>query len=511
MPGELVGMYAAHNRLEKGKVVTIAYGISGQPKLLEYDLKKLVRGGGIATALTRGTIIRLDDGVLRAVTSLFLISGCVATILWASVEEVKEVDTKSLEALAEYMNGFCPFVLGLYISLALTRWWALRVQALGAVFDAVANVALIVSCVLPGPEHSAVRDLVVKWGMASIFLLAKAARGDPRDDDLVSKGLLSQSEIDKLQGISPDGRAMVMWAWIMRLCQETFESAQGPRPHAPKLMLVFNQCINARNGIQTIHTYLKTQLPFAYVHLLTLLVNVNNVIVAVKCGVVFIVALSNEDPQTMGYQLLMLLLVPVLYHGLLSISYVIQDPFGEDMLDFPIAAYIEYVAQCCDAAIVAQTVYPGTPAIEGPTGVSSMGMTPQAPVARGELEAGEVDAEAVGQMSAMSAAVDSIREFTGSVSTELSLIGTQLKTLHEAVAFSESRRQNDAQRLCQALQGGGNAPMLSLPSVPGNAPTERQFSGGGAPNYTAQPGDGVSWKERIASDKRKTLASKMQR
>merc|ERR1719440_833111 len=192
--------------------------------------------------------------------------------------------------------------------------------------------------------------------MASIFLLVKAARGVTADDDLAKKGLLSPTEVESLQGISPDGRAMVMWAWIMRICQETFESARGPRPHAPKLMMVFNQCIAARNGIQVIHTYLQTQLPFAYVHLLTLLVNVNNLVVAIKCGAVFIVALAKDDHQTMAYQLLMLVLVPVLYHGLLSISYVIQDPFGEDMLDFPIAAFVEYVAQCCDAAIVAQEV-----------------------------------------------------------------------------------------------------------------------------------------------------------
>merc|ERR550537_907015 len=195
--------------------------------------------------------------------------------------------------------------------------------------------------------------------MASIFLLVKAAREDPKDQDLVEKGLLSADEVGKLEGISPDGRAMVMWAWIMRLSQETFESARGPRPHAPKLMMVFNQCIAARNGIQCIHTYLKTQLPFAYAHLLTLLVNVNNLVVSIKCGAVFIVALANDDHQTMGYQFLMLMLVPCLYHGLLSISYVIQDPFGEDVLDFPIAAFVEYVAQCCDAALIGQEVYPG--------------------------------------------------------------------------------------------------------------------------------------------------------
>lgn len=460
--GELVEMYASHNRIEKGKVVTLAYGISGMPKLLEYDLKKLVTNGGVVTALTRGTILRVDSGVIRHVGVLLLIFAAVAVAMWGAIENLDTVDTKSLEGLADYMNGFCPFVLGLYISLALTRWWALRVQALGSVFDAVANVAMLVSCVLADAEHRVVRDLVVKWGMASIFLLVKAARDDHYDSDLVSKGLISASELERLQGISLHGRAMVMWAWIMRISQETFEAARGPRPHAPKLMAVFNQCIAARNGIQVIHTYLQTQLPFAYVHLLTLLVNVNNIVVAIKCGAVFIVAMAKDDHQTMGYQLLMLVLVPVLYHGLLSISYVIQDPFGEDMLDFPIAAFVDYVAQCCDAALVAQDRYPGTPGID----TEEDAFEKSTANAQGDLEVGEIDAEAVGQAAALTAAVDSIREFTNAVSTELAIIGTQLKQLHEAISASEGRRKDDAERLCKALINQTQARQQQLAALP---------------------------------------------
>lgn len=501
LPGELVEMYASHNSVEKGKVITVTYGLSGRPKILDYDLKRLVTIGGVMTCLTRGTILRVDDGVLRHMSGLTLLFISVAIIMWASLEDLKDVDTKSLENLADYMNGFCPFVLGLYVSLALTRWWALRVQALGSVFDAVANVSLIVSCVLPNPEHAEVRDLVVKWGMASIFLLVKAARDDLNLADLVDKGILSAGEVEKLQGISPDGQAMVMWAWIMRLSQETFEAARGPRPHAPKLMMVFNQCIAARNGIQTIHTYLKTQLPFAYVHLLTLLVNVNNLVVSVKCGAVFIVAMATNDVQTMGYQFMMLLLVPVLYHGLLSISYVIQDPFGEDVLDFPIAAFVEYVAQCCDAAIVAQDVYPGTPNYAS----EQDGLVGQAtpPAQKKDLEVGELDAEAVGQSAAMTAAVDSIREFTGAVSTELSIIGTQLQKLHQAIAVSEDRRKGDAERLCVALMRQVNPASGSMALGLADAASARQQSSlpKAAARETFGDAEGTSWKDKLARDK----------
>merc|ERR1719329_2098660 len=122
------------------------------------------------------------------------------------------------------------------------------------------------------------------------------------------------------------------------------------------------------------------------------------------------------------------------------------------MLDFPIAAFIEYVAQCCDASIVAQDKYPGTPGVTSASAAAGQGQK----AAKNDLEAGEVDAEAVGEQSAMVAAVEAIREFTGNVSAELAIIGTQLKTLHEAVSFSEVRRKQDAERLCESLLTTGS-------------------------------------------------------
>eukprot|EP00747_Dinoflagellata_sp_TGD_P168183 gnl/TRDRNA2_/TRDRNA2_193977_c0_seq1.p1 gnl/TRDRNA2_/TRDRNA2_193977_c0~~gnl/TRDRNA2_/TRDRNA2_193977_c0_seq1.p1 ORF type:complete len:541 (+),score=94.54 gnl/TRDRNA2_/TRDRNA2_193977_c0_seq1:95-1717(+) len=447
-PGALADMYRSHNKVERRKVTTIAYGISGKPKLLSYDLKHLVRYGGIITAFTRGTILRVDDGMLKFMLTLMLLFVCVAGVMWAAVPDLKAVDTTSLQDLADYMNGFVPFVLGLYVSLAIGRWWALRVQALGAVFDSVANVTMIISCVLSGPQHAAVRDLVVKWGMASIFLLVKAARDIEEMDDLFKKGVLSESEVDALKNVSPYGRAMIMWAWIMRLAQETFDDAAGPGPHAPKLVAVFQHCILARNGVQTIHTYLQTQLPFAYVHLITLLVNINNFIVAFKCGVVFVVANAKGDRQEMMYQVLMFMLVPILYHGLLSISYVIHDPFGEDMLDFPIAAFAEYVAECCDAALVAQQLYPGTPKPLAEPGAAAAAAAAAGPQQRqfSSHEGIEVD-----PMTVATPLAEAMREATSVIFAELKSIGSQIKRLQDSIGASETRRGRDAEKLAGVI------------------------------------------------------------
>merc|ERR1712066_560241 len=106
---------------------------------------------------------------------------------------------------------------------------------------------------------------------------------------------------------------------------------------------ILSKAMVARNGINTIHTYLDTQLPFPYVHLITFIVNVQNLTLAVKCGAAFAVAMAQDNVEVMVGQVIIVLLVGTVYQGLLSISYVVQDPFGEDLLDLPLNYLARYV------------------------------------------------------------------------------------------------------------------------------------------------------------------------
>jgi len=132
----------------------------------------------------------------------------------------------------------------------------------------------------------------------------------------------------------------VMWSWICALCTKIMEE-QGIPPGKHRDIIA--ECVKARDGISLIWTYLGTQLPFAYVHLVTFLVNLNNLVMAIKCGVVFAVTMKNKNYIHATSQLVFIWVVPVLYQGLLSVSYIIHDPFGEDMLDFPVMAFQEYM------------------------------------------------------------------------------------------------------------------------------------------------------------------------
>merc|ERR1719506_2190762 len=198
----------------------------------------------------------------------------------------------------------------------------------------------------PGPEWAELHDQVLKWGLASVSLIVNACRGNDRIESLGPKGdgILTEEELEVFKEVPVRARPTVLWCWTLMLVaklSDEFGIAPG------KYRDVAMECVAARNGISLIWTYLKTQLPFAYVHLVTFLVNLNNLVVSIKCGVVLAMAMKAEAwPQCVN-QLLYILVVPPLYQGLLGISHVIHDPFGEDLLDFPVMAFQEITNESC--------------------------------------------------------------------------------------------------------------------------------------------------------------------
>eukprot|EP00746_Dinoflagellata_sp_MGD_P012384 gnl/MRDRNA2_/MRDRNA2_126402_c0_seq1.p1 gnl/MRDRNA2_/MRDRNA2_126402_c0~~gnl/MRDRNA2_/MRDRNA2_126402_c0_seq1.p1 ORF type:complete len:488 (+),score=92.98 gnl/MRDRNA2_/MRDRNA2_126402_c0_seq1:42-1466(+) len=375
--------------VEKTWICTFAFGHAKVPKLLTYDLKKLVQYGGILSMFSKGTIFTMDQSVIRNVLAMCSVAAVVCTVVHFSFQgrsENDRMDTESLEQLATHINAFVPFCLALYVSLTLTRWWALRTQALGRVYTAFVDVCMMLACEFPSEEWHGVREQTLKYGMASVELIVKAARDNDDLSSLVKKGLLTKQELGLLQEIQPFQRSMACWAWIMRVSHAALLQSKAP---PPRFAAIQNKCCAARDGIQTIHTYLHTQLPFAYVHLISFLVSTQNIVVAVKTGVVFAEAMQLGEVQRMIQQVLTCVIVCLIYQGLLGISYMVHDPFGEDLLDFPIMAYSSYIASACDAVIRAQE---NCPALE-----ASRQLLPEATEASKEVGKAAVNAKSQSQ------------------------------------------------------------------------------------------------------------------
>lgn len=353
--------YSSHVNIFQRWMLLLSRGVSGKVKLVHYNLETLVSGGGFATAGLDGTLVTMD---YSSIVFLIMLAGVFALIFVVTLNVLNTgttIETDSLERMCRRMNQVLPFMLGTYLALVLHRWWMLR-EALSQLFCAIVNVNMVVSCVLHPRRHTAVRTLVVKWSFASVFLLVKSVRQQSRLMDMGIKGLLSGEEIELLEQVTElQARPQILWGWVMRIVHESFKEAVGPMPYSIQNSKVAELVMMASDGLSAIDIHLRTQIPFVYVHVLTLLVDINNAIFVAKSAVIAAVAHHKNDWGRQASELLCVFLVPFLYRGLLSISYVLFDPFGEDVLDFPVGSYMDWNAQCCTAILGAQENFPGVP------------------------------------------------------------------------------------------------------------------------------------------------------
>jgi len=345
---------------EKNQVTTVIVGKDDHMKILRYDMKALVKYSALMTIFSTGTVFTMDKTAILNVALMITIGSISCAVAcglsWNNWSYLADLDTEPLENLAKQINAFVPFCLALYVSLTLARWWDLRIRAIGRVFDAFANTCMIISCELHEKKWTSLRNQVAKYGFAAVELLVQAARDEESEERLFAQDLLTEVEWQALKKVEILWhRPMVLWSWIMRICVSAMDHHKTPPPRVSAVMM---QCVSAREGMATINAYLDTQLPFAYVHLITLLVNVQNLVVSVKCGIIFATGLPTLNYFLMIQQLCTLLIVCFIYQALLQISYMIMDPFGDDVLDFPIKAYTSYLAGSIDAMLEAQPECP---------------------------------------------------------------------------------------------------------------------------------------------------------
>jgi hypothetical protein len=343
-----------------GRVTTEVLGRDGHPKILRYDMKALVRYTALGTMFCNGTVFTMDVtalvNVLMVVGLMWAVAAITVCVQYHDLSHLRTLDLKPLQSLSFQINQFVPFCLAYYVALSLNRWWALRVSALGQVFDSFANVSMLVSCELSDKKWTDLRNQVAKYGIASVELLVQAARDRENLATLREMDVLSYDEIDAVaKKTHMWQRPMMMWAWIMRICVGSLDHNKSPPPVAAQ---VIAHCLKAREGMSTINAHLDTQLPFAYVHLITLLVNLQNFVFAILSGITIAVSFADQNWAVIIQQTVSCVLVTLIYQALLQITYMILDPFGDDVLDFPIKAYTTFIATMVDAIFEAQQPCP---------------------------------------------------------------------------------------------------------------------------------------------------------
>lgn len=203
---------------------------------------------------------------------------------------------------------------------------------------------------------------IVKFGLASMSCIVmesrRSARGGEDDqshglDGLVSLGLLTEEEKTLLEGAR--SLPTTLWCWIQAMAAEVMEMMSVPPPN---VNMLYQEIRLAMEGVHNVQHYIQTQLPFPYVHMITLLVNVNGLVISIVAGLR--VAIAVEKGQT-ALQIFVsaskLVAVPLMYQGMLQICVFLSDPFGDDIIDFPIRQYQKECGEACEDHLSTRAFY----------------------------------------------------------------------------------------------------------------------------------------------------------
>jgi hypothetical protein len=207
---------------------------------------------------------------------------------------------------------------------------------------AASNTLSFLSLAFKGEEAEETQQKLLRYCLLSQALLFKQARNDQQLADLCTtkvvcgkseRLLLTDNELRKLEGgVRGGSRAEAVWVWILLLVLSADSTATIP---AVVLSEVITCCKDARAAIQRTNTYLDTQLPIAYVHIICFFTKFDMLVIALQSGYLSAYGVANGEWFYAIFYSVFLLVVPLMLQAILDLHKKLRNPFALQSLGFP--------------------------------------------------------------------------------------------------------------------------------------------------------------------------------
>lgn len=327
-------------------------------------------------AFRSGAITVWSRGQLWAmVLRLALVSLCVAVLTFVACPNPAALSVDKFTQISLFLRTFVGLLLGFFLFSSMNRWYECCSGFL-ILFDAIRNLQMqFIALGCADEEHAM---LAIRYGVLSAHLLnmelhAEVQRGAERKqaldsmwaklaapsgeevkNDISHCGTVYEGELEILQEV--DDASGLMWMWVASLIGRMAQDGSIPGMPTPTFGRIMSLAQLAHGGIRQVRSCTNVQAPYIYVHMLAVVVHINNLLNAVSFGLILgttsgtwlaylnvhpgkSVPADSEDAerdfQTLVVAFFFCVCGPVLYQAFLEVAVIIAMPFASKDGEIP--------------------------------------------------------------------------------------------------------------------------------------------------------------------------------
>jgi len=227
------------------------------------------------------------------------------------------------------------FLLGLFQTTTFSRWWSTR-EKLSSVMNNISYVTILVqSSVVGDPNIMILKNKAVRWLNLTHALIYKQANREHHNLHDLGEDLITKEEAEVLYN-SPNMSATSL-SWVIIAWRElAVKNAINPASLVPHALTYMATILTSS---QDVFTFLETQMPYSYLHLLTLITKIHLAFIVFYGGGIIGAGVAAESWGRIIFGYAIIITNNVIYEGLLSIHDMLVNPLGTDAGDFPTKLY----------------------------------------------------------------------------------------------------------------------------------------------------------------------------
>lgn len=248
------------------------------------------------------------------------------------------------------------FVMGLFISAILSRWWSVRLHfqsAMGACVDFTMHMAGILAAIYHSKNIAPAtkeKGKIILKRLSGLFifcfrLLLNSARQEENStrpwDDLIADEYITDIDVTHFKSFRA-GPTHVLCLIICLLQEAARDGLLGPTPGYGdvNLKILMDNISSIRMNMSMITCYIDTQVPYPFVHILTLSVYAFMIQLIYVCAGFVSLGIHENDSTVVGVGYITVTLYAFVLLGYLKLYTTLENPLGVDAADFPSDTYV---------------------------------------------------------------------------------------------------------------------------------------------------------------------------